>query len=174
MSGPAATMAAASSPRALPCAAGRRSTQNVATSTTTAMSSVMTRAAGGGLATVPRNVPGSSSLATVPPGEWFSNSPVPAEGTGAALNTKSGRYRDQLVPRARRQDRLEDPRPGLGSGALGARDRQAGRGGEVVRVVAGGEPGRRGHVVDREVLGQGAGGQRQEDGTQRVERGARD
>src|SRR6266550_2596546 len=92
MSGPAATMAAASRPRALPCAAGRRSTQNVAARTATAMSSVMTRAAGEVLATVPRNVPGSSSLATVPPGEWFSNSPVPAESTGATLKTKSGRY----------------------------------------------------------------------------------
>ena len=52
----------------------------------------MTRAAGDVLATVPRNVPGSSSLATVPPGEWFSNSPVPADSTGATLNRKSGRY----------------------------------------------------------------------------------
>src|SRR5207253_557576 len=66
MSGPAATMAAASSPRALPCAARRRRTQNVATSTASAMSSVMTLAAGEVLATVPRNVPGSSSLATAP------------------------------------------------------------------------------------------------------------
>jgi hypothetical protein len=46
---------------------------------------VITRAAVGVSQAAPRNVLGSNRRATVPPGEWFSSSPVPAARTGATL-----------------------------------------------------------------------------------------
>jgi len=56
------------------------------------MTVVIACAAGGVSLTVPRKVPGARRRATVPPGEWFSNNPVPADNTGATLSRYSGRY----------------------------------------------------------------------------------
>ena len=85
-------MAAASRPRVERSPLGLRSTQNVTARTARAMAKVITRAAGLVSRTAPRNVPGSNSLATVPPGEWFSKRPVPADRTGATLSRYSSRY----------------------------------------------------------------------------------
>ena len=70
--GVTATIAAASRARAVEVIAGGRRTHSVTAMATSAMTRVITRAAGGLPETAPRNVSGSTRRVIVPPGDWFS------------------------------------------------------------------------------------------------------